>query len=251
VSGIGQLTSGDITYDLAGEKLSVKDAVVVWDFRMPDRLEELFLQDLTAVKNKKIAVSEYLLPKLSALYGPNMMQVLRRQLSKVNNNVPDSLNQLLVFDGLNLKWDETKRSYLANGGGALLASRNKPVDRKCEVKMELIRRRSGNTWSMYIAADEFWYYFEMTVEKTLYALSSNPEFNESLKLEKAENKEIRDAEKKIQYTLTLCPDSRLNRFMKRISGGEESESEFESESAGTDTNTGSETGTAVDSTGKE
>ena len=245
VPGIGQLTSGDITYDLAGEKLAVRDAVMVWDFRMPGRLEELFLQDLTAAKNKKITVSEYLLPKFSALYSRNMMPVLQRQLSKVNNNVPDSLEQLLVFDGLDLKWDEVKRSYLTNGRGTLLASRNKPVDRKCEVKMELLRRRSGNTWSIYLADDDFWYYFEMTTEKTLYALSSNPEFNEALKQEKVENKEIRDAEKKIQYTLTLCPDSRLNRFMKRISGGMESEPEPESESAGTEA--GADSGAGTDS----
>ena len=94
----------------------------------------------------------------------------------------------------------------------------KPVGKEMKIKMELIRRRTGNEIYMYLYDDNMWYYFEYS-DKSLYALSSSAEYNEIIKNEKADKKDIRDKDKQLLYTITLCPDSKKERFLKRIGEG--------------------------------
>ncbi|MEG0795197.1 MAG: hypothetical protein RR397_01625 [Odoribacter sp.] len=83
------------------------------------------------------------------------------------------------------------------------------------MKMELVRMRSGNHFFMYIYNDEFWYYFEYS-DRNLFTLSSDTEYNESIKKESADKKVVKNLEKEILYTITLSPDSKKERFIKRI-----------------------------------
>lgn len=81
--------------------------------------------------------------------------------------------------------------------------------------MELLRSRSGNQYFMYIYDDKLWYYFEYS-DRNLYTLSSNEEYNEYVKTEKADKKEMKDGAKATLFTITLCPDSKRERFLKRV-----------------------------------
>ncbi|MEG1737048.1 MAG: hypothetical protein RR137_08340 [Odoribacter sp.] len=60
----------------------------------------------------------------------------------------------------------------------VLAIKGKPVEKMMNMKMELVRMRSGNHFFMYIYNDEFWYYFEYS-DRNLFTLSSDTEYNES------------------------------------------------------------------------
>ena len=68
---------------------------------------------------------------------------------------------------------------------------------------------------MYIYNDDLWYYFEFS-DKNLYTLSSNDEYNKIIRNEKANEKVIKDEGKTTLYTITLCPDSKKERFLKRV-----------------------------------
>lgn len=81
--------------------------------------------------------------------------------------------------------------------------------------MELVRRRTGDEFFIYLYDDKMWYYFEYSA-KALYTLSSNEEYNNLLRTEKADKKVVWTKEKEILYTITLCPDSKRERFLKRV-----------------------------------
>ncbi len=141
------------------------------------------------------------------------MKVIDKHLK--GNSVPDSLSQLFVLDSLDIRWNGQTRSYMADGAMKVVAMKGKPVGKTMNVKMEFIRGRSGNQYFMYVYDDNLWYYFEYS-DHSLYTLSSNEEYNTVVKLEKPERKVMTNKAGEILYTITLCPDSKKERFLKRI-----------------------------------
>lgn len=104
---------------------------------------------------------------------------------------------------------------MANGKAIIRTVLKRPVEEEYNVAMELVRRRMGNQLYLYIYNDQKWYYFEY-LDKSLFTLSSNAEYNDILRNEKADKKVIQNKEKQTLYTITLCPDSKKNRFLKRV-----------------------------------
>lgn len=213
--GIYQNAAGEIRYDLKEEKLNVDGALYLLHFPLLGKMESVLLNEWADKKKKGMTVSPEFRSKLTAMYGRRQMALIGKQLERSTNNIPDSLNQTFVFDSLNLEWDAKKKSYIAKGKVLLITMLKKPVERELQVKMELVRRRSGNQIYLYLYDEQVWYYFEYG-DKVLYTLSSNAEYNEIVRNEKADKKEIRDKEKQLLYTITLCPDSKKERFLKRI-----------------------------------
>jgi len=213
--GMKQLAAGDILYDLKEEQLALTNLLFLMDFKLLSKMEALFYKDLAEGKTKTIGVSAGLQERLYELYGRQAMPAMQKQLSRNSGNVPDSLNQLLVMDSLNIGWNEKTRSYMASGQVRVKAIGGKPVDKTMQIKLELLRKQGGNQFFVYLYDDRVWYYFEYA-DRNLYTLSSNAEYNDALRTEKADKKMVQTREKETLYTLTLCPDSKKDRFLGRI-----------------------------------
>lgn len=215
IPGICQQWAGDIHFNLEKERLDIHDVLCLLDFPVLSRMETLLLKDFADQKRKGISVNGDLKEKIHEIYGKQAMPGIEKQLGNPAANVPDSLRQLFVLDSLNLIWNTQTRSYVGNNKANVLAIKGKPIEKRMNIKMELLRSRSGNQYFMYIYDDNMWYYFEFS-DQCLYTLSSNPEYNEIIKTEKAEKKVVQTKEKETLYTITLCPESKKERFLKRI-----------------------------------
>jgi len=215
IPGMVQKMSGSISYDLGKQRLDISQSLYLMDFALLNRMEAVLLKDFADKKLKNIAVSGNLYEKMYEMYGKKGMTSIDKQLKSHSSNVPDSLNQLFVLDSLDVRWNEQTRSYVASGKVNVVAMKGKPVEKVMNVKMEFLRSRSENQYFMYIYDDNLWYYFEYS-DRSLYTLSSNEEYNTIVKTEKAEKKIIQDKEKETLYTITLCPDSKKERFLKRV-----------------------------------
>lgn len=214
--GIYQNAAGDISYSLKEEKLDITNVLYMIDFMLPAKVEAILLKDFTDKKQKVIQVGASLNEKIYCIYGKEQMPLVAKQLERSSNNVPDSLNTMLVIDSLHLKWNQTTRSYIAGDLVRVVSIHGKPVEKTMNIKMELVRRSNGNEIFVYLYDDSIWYYFEYAADKNLYTLSSNQEYNDVLKNEKADNKVVRTEGKETLYTVTLCPDSKRERFLKRV-----------------------------------
>lgn len=213
VPGVYQRIVADVNYDLQKERLDITDAIYMVDFKLLPKLESIMLKDLMEQKQDSVTVDERLTEKLFTVYEKPQMLMVKKQLEK--KGVPDSLNRLLVFDALDFEWKDATKSYIAKGKARLLASRGHSVGKEYDVAAELIRRRGGNQLYIYLKDDLSWYYFECS-DANLYTLSSREEYNEALRREKADNKIIKNVQKETLYTITLCPDSKIDRFLKRV-----------------------------------
>lgn len=215
IPGIRQWAAGNISYNLKEEEFRTENMLYALDFVLLGKMESVMLRDFADKKRRTLVPDSSLVAKVTAIYGKGLSPLAMKQLGKSSNNIPDSLNRFLVMDSLNMNWDAQKRSYVANGKAMIRAVLKRPVEEEYNVAMELVRRRAGNQIYLYIYNDQKWYYFEY-LDKSLYTLSSNAEYNEILRNEKAEKKVIQNKEKQTLYTITLCPDSKKNRFLKRI-----------------------------------
>lgn len=215
IPGIRQWAVGNVSYNLKEEVFKTENMLYALDFVLLSKMENVMLRDFADKKRRAIAPDASLVAKVTALYGKGLAPLAMKQLGKNSNNIPDSLNRFLVLDSLDMNWDTQKRSYIANGRAVVRTLLQRPVEEEYNVAMELVRRRAGNQLYLYIYNDEKWYYFEY-LDKSLFTLSSNAEYNDILRNEKAEKKVIQNKEKQTLYTITLCPDSKKSRFLKRM-----------------------------------
>lgn len=213
--GIYQNLAGDISFNLKEEILNLDNLLYVIDFNLLGKMEALLLKDFSDQKLKTIRAGSGLREKIYSISGKSNIAAVDKSLGRVAGNIPDSLGQLFVLDSLDFKWNGATRSYVADGEVRVVAIHGRPVEKTLNIKMELARRRAGDEFFIYLYNDKMWYYFEYSA-KALYTLSSNEEYNNILKLEKADKKIVRTKEKEVLYTLTLCPESKKERFLKRV-----------------------------------
>ncbi|MDL2252334.1 hypothetical protein LJC12_05735, partial [Odoribacter sp. OttesenSCG-928-J03] len=215
IPGITQHMVGNISYNLEKEDLKIDNALYRLELILLSKMQGAIVKDFTHKRLKRIEPDSSLMEKLSIIYNPLFMAALHKQMNKNSNNVPDSLECLLTLDSLAMGWDKKNRSYVYNGEVYVRSVMKKPVDEMYNVMLEFIPRRSGNQLFIYLYKDDLWYYFEY-VNKSLFTLSSNGEYNGIVRNEKADKKIIQNKLKETLYTITLCPDSKKNRFVKRM-----------------------------------
>lgn len=213
--GVRQRVAGDVIYDMKKKELKIRDVLYMVDFSLLNRMESVILKDFADKKLRMIDVGNSLREKIYKAYGKACVPLLEKQLSNVMGNIPDSLNHFFVLDGLDFKWNDKTHSYIADGQISVVSMKGNPIAKVMNVKMELLRKRSGNQYFMYLYDERMWYYFEYA-DQSLYTLSSNEEYNNIVKTEKAEKKVIQTKEKETLYTITLCPESKKERFLERI-----------------------------------
>lgn len=213
--GVHLKMAGDISYHLQTENLKMQDMLYLIDFSVLGKMEAVLLKDFADKKLKTIEINSRLKEKVYEICGKSAMPAVEKQYKRTANNVPDSLGHLFVLDSLNFTWNAATRSYVASGSSRVVAMHGHPVERTMNIKIEMIRSRSQDQFFMYIYDDQMWYYFEYS-DHSLYTLSSNEEYNNIVKLEKADRKVIQNKEKETLYTITLCPESKIDRFLKRI-----------------------------------
>ncbi len=215
IPGVDQKMAGDIHYDWTNERLEMKEVLCLLDFPVLDKMENIIRKDFGAGRPGIGTPSAEIVRKM-ALIGDIPVRSLPSDESE--GEVPPYAglpDKLFVMDSLCLHWNEPTRSYKADGRVNVVAVRGKPVGQKMKVKMEFIRRHSGNQYFMYIYNDKMWYYFEFA-DRNLYTLSSNEEYNTVVKSEKADKKVMKSASGEGGYTITICPVSKRERFLKRM-----------------------------------
>ncbi|MDR0983294.1 MAG: hypothetical protein LBM07_08680 [Culturomica sp.] len=215
--GIQQEIAGDIGFIFKEETFYIRNALYNISFELLPKMKSIIYKDFTDNHPKRVNTDEMFVEKLVQLYGNEVE--LKKQLAKNSNNVPAQLNGIIVLDSLNIEWKTKSRSYVANDKVLIRSMLNTPVEKEWEIVMECIPRYVSNQMFIYLKKDETWYYFEYS-NNNLFTLSSNLEYNDALRNEDEEKKIIttNDKEKKVLYTITLCPSSKIKRFLQKIEG---------------------------------
>ncbi|MEG2341414.1 MAG: hypothetical protein RSB69_11775, partial [Odoribacter sp.] len=100
IPGLYQKMAGSITYNLKEETLKINRALLALDFTVLPKMEAILLKNFTNKKLNNIHVTSDLRKKIYEICGFTGRNGANKQLNRPTDNVPDSLNQLLLLDSL-------------------------------------------------------------------------------------------------------------------------------------------------------
>lgn len=239
VTGEGVLNLGvelDPVYTMASGTISHHrdaNAIVLhssfeMNFFLDNRLVFMIYQTLVDSKTDASDFSRQVFERRLKEYMPvEKLKTLWKDagLAVSDNKLPDAGN-LFTFSDMEWSWSHSRRGYVANGEAHLALLKGRNLNRKIQVKAELIRSRLGNSIDFLIEAGPEWFYFSYK-GGTMQILSSVKAFNELLQQIKPDDRKLKGGSK--AYVYLLAPDSKRKRFLMNF--GKENPEEIQQEAA--------------------
>lgn len=108
------------------------------------------------------------------------------------------LQTTIFFSDLNMKWNQATRSLQTVGDMGINSFEKYPLERKVKGRLEIVKRRSGDDFTLYIQSVQgSWYFFKFQ-KGILYVIASDQLFNTYIKdnidkLSKFKNFKLRQA----------------------------------------------------------
>lgn len=169
--------------------------------------------------------------KLKEHLGTADAQTFTKQLSLYGTEakLPKASEHTLLIDDLDLQWRTRENHYLSYGKFALVTLNNKPVNRYVDGYFEMIKRRTGDLWRLYIKLPDGNYYYFSYSRSVLQVLSSNKVFLEiidDLPLRKRKEKSIGPGPK---YRYIISTNRNMQQFLQRMKKLERQEEMQESD----------------------
>ena len=106
--------------------------------------------------------------------------------------------------------------YLSDGIADLTFIKNFVINKKVDIKAEITKKRSGNTFELFLSFDKSTWFFYSYARGILNVLSSNQAFNDAIQTMDIDERKQKNSigEKSFMYMIT--PQSKLNRFTKKF-----------------------------------
>ncbi len=134
--------------------------------------------------------------------------------SQTYQTFPDTANQTLFFNQVNLKWNPKDKCYYSEGkldlGSIFNTTHNTVVKGKIEIKKN---KRSSRMQLYFELENGNWLYFEYQ-NQIIFMRSSIQEINGALGQIRSEDKHYRDPKTKLLYTYQLAPTTNVVRFKR-------------------------------------
>jgi hypothetical protein len=131
--------------------------------------------------------------------------------------LPESMRKSLVFNDLKLRWDQDSKSYKSFGKIGLSNINNKQVNKYVNGKVEIIKKRSGDVFTIYLEIDKNnWYFFSYT-RGLMQAISSDTEFNTAIQEVKPDKRKSKVKGKgKEPYQFMYSTERKKRDFLRKF-----------------------------------
>ncbi|MBT3244662.1 MAG: hypothetical protein HN352_16050 [Bacteroidetes bacterium] len=171
-------SAGHIKHDLTTDSLQI-NAILGFDFHMNDRAMDLMAESLnnftqaSAINYADSKLRRSLLYYLGAEVGEQVLNQLG--LMGGFRKLPSELKHSILFTKLDLSWNSERGSYVSNGKIGISNIMGKAVNKLFTGKVELVHRRGGDTFTIYIETDPQSYFF-LTYSRGLLQVVAGPEY---------------------------------------------------------------------------
>ena len=183
-----------------------------------DSLPDLEPVDLTK-ENYKLSVRN--------LVGQAMADKMENELGLYGNytTIPDSMKFPLVFNELQLTWNQETRSYRYNGKVGIGIIGDVQVNKKVDAYMEFVERGSGDIFDIYLMVNENTWYYMAYSPGGFQFLSSNRNFNAIILDTPDKERTLKSRGRQPSYIYSLASSRRLQLFLDRFLMYEEDNSD--------------------------
>ena len=179
---LGQIVtraSGMITDNRNKKEISLS-AILGIDFFLDDATIDLLYSSFINSKAPLSKLSSDVFTKRLAQWtGIDVAEKInkKRTIMGAMENIPANLKNTFTFSNIDLKWNSKKHCYYANGKADLAFIKQFVINQEVNIKLEITKKRSGNTLEMYIEADnDMWFFFSYK-NGEMYTISANGEYN--------------------------------------------------------------------------
>ncbi|MBN2744868.1 MAG: hypothetical protein JXR39_13330 [Marinilabiliaceae bacterium] len=180
-----------------------------------EAIKSMFLN--SKAKNSSLS-AETFEKRMAEIIGRPAAKALQAERASVgeSKSLPDSVAGIFSFANVDWTWRTASSSYVANGVADLTLIRKQMLNRQVTVKAELMRKRSGNSIDLYVAADdEKWVYFSYKAG-IMQVLTSDQDLNLKIQTIKSEERKMKTRMGEKQFSYILAPNSKVARFLQRI-----------------------------------
>jgi len=223
-------SSGSISHDLVKDSVELS-LMMTMNFFFPKSLLQILSEAITQGSGLDPAdlSSETYIKGLEYLMGNEKAEKTLKDLSMYGKyqNFPDELERTLVFTNLFFKWNSRTKSYVSEGSLSIGNIMKNEVNRSVDGKIELSNKRTGNEFTLYfVIGYDKWFFFNYS-RNTLAVLSSDENFNQTLREIKPQN---RKNEEKGEPPLSIisATDRKRRDFLRKFNIEEQMEEKEDS-----------------------
>lgn len=189
------------------------------DFFFSEEAMKVMADDLNAADLKGMDISNINYTKpLRELVGQQEADKLLTELSLYGQykKFPEVLNHTLVLSDLNLSWNPEVRSYISNGPIGVSNIGRTSVNRYVNGYVEVIKRRTGDMFNIYLeATPDKWYFFSYS-GGTMQALSSFKDFNDKLVGLKEDQRVLKGGDGEKSYQFIVSTSDKKTTFLRKM-----------------------------------
>ncbi|PCJ22916.1 MAG: hypothetical protein COA97_12700 [Flavobacteriales bacterium] len=130
--------------------------------------------------------------------------------------VPKSLDKTMVFNDIKMRWNDNSKSFKSFGKLGLSNIKNKQINKYVEGKVELVKKRSGDIFTIYIEIDRNnWYFFTYT-RGIMQAISSNVDFNSAITETKPDKRKSKAEKGQESYQYMYSTERKKRDFLRKF-----------------------------------
>jgi hypothetical protein len=153
---------------------------------------------------------EFMKRALAEMVEEKAIKKVTEDVETNNLKLVSDLQRTIFFSELNMKWNQATRSLQSVGDMGINSFEKYRLERKVKGRLEVVKRRSGDDFTLYIQSVEgSWYFFKFQ-KGILYVIASDQLFNKYIK------DNIEKLSKDKEFKLRQANISARNQFVKAM-----------------------------------
>jgi hypothetical protein len=212
-------TYGDMNYFIIPDSVNVRVAMA-FNFPFNEAALEKFILQVQSINLNGITVlNTPLYNSMRSLMGQKEFDKVKSDLELLGKfkKFPEELIRTIFFADVNLRWDSVNKTWISFGPIGIGNVGKIQVNRYTNGIMELIKKKNGDDFTIYLELTKNdWYFFNYR-NNQLQVLSSNLEFNDLIteaQKSKSEQNRISDLAKGFRYILSN--DRKKREFLRKF-----------------------------------
>ncbi len=232
-ANLGQVkiqSKGNANYLIPDDKLNL-EVLMTLDFFFPEASIKFIsdtLASMTGLKPVNLKSRTYTRAVKELLDYKEADNMLKEQaIFGTVKQVPKALASTFVFSDLNLVWNKTASAWQSKGDLGIANILGNQLNRKVKGNLEVQRRRSGDSFTLYLEFSENHWYFFYYKRGLMQAYSSEAGFNNIIADIKGSDRKLKINRGEASYVFFLSNKKRRDDFLKHLSGEPVQESELD------------------------
>jgi hypothetical protein len=153
---------------------------------------------------------EFLTKALSELVEEKNIKRINEEINENNNiRLINDLEKTIFISDLQLRWNQATRSFVSVGEIGINSFDKYKFERKIKGMMEIVKRRSGDDFTLHLQSMQGSWYFFKYQKGIMYTIGSDPLYNKYVK-------DNIDKVSKDDFKLRLANISARNQFVKAM-----------------------------------